>query len=308
MYPTPVGRRGTRVEERSSVAEVRRALTELRAGGPLPPVLETVEFDPAAGAADRFELPPGPADGSEVGLAPESWLLTTAREAVGRLWPFLAGGLGAGGPGPRVLARFDPKSPVPPVADLAAFGALPRCRVAVPSDTRSTAAVLAALRAEPTPAYVRIPTGWGDPVGAPTFGWAAAPILEEGADLTVVGVGPVLAEVRALRERLKAVGVSARILDGTSVKPIDAATIVRAARETGAILVAEQHHALTGYGGAVAALTALAYPIPVRRVGYPDLPAGVPTEGAPGGVEYGPTPARLDEEAWELLKARGKVQ
>jgi Transketolase, C-terminal domain len=297
------------VDERSSIGVVRHLLRELRGDGLLPAVLETTGFDPSPGdPTARFEAPPGAAERPSVGLAAEAWLLASSDEAVGDLWPFVFRGMAPGGPGPRVLARFDPKGGDLPVADLAAYGAIPRSRVAVPADAPATAAVLRALQAEPSPTYVRIPAGSGAPVTGGAFGWANAPTLVEGADLTLIGVGPILGEVRALAGRLRSIGIGARILDGASVKPIDAATIVRAARETGAILVAEEHPALTGFGSSVAALTSLAYPIPVRRVGYPDLPVRGSPAGTPGAVEYGPTASRLDEEAWELLKARGKVQ
>jgi transketolase C-terminal domain/subunit len=89
-----------------------------------------------------------------------------------------------------------------------------------------------------------------------------------------------------------------------SVKPIDAPALLRAARDTGAILVVEEHTVVTGLGEAVAATVAENFAVPVRRVGVPDL-FEMPSE-TPGGL--GPAGDRLRDEAWELLRLRGKVQ
>lgn len=279
---------------------MRARLARIRAGGQILPVLETPAFDPSlADPKDRFESPPANAELAEVGLAPEAWLLCGAAEAVSWAWPYLARGPGT--PGPVVLARYDGSSDAAPVADLAAFAAHPGSHVAAPRDAAATQATIDAILSQPAPTYARIPTDPGPARSEARFQWGTAPVLREGSDLTLIGVGPVLTEVEALADRLQGVGVSARVLDGASVKPLDAVGVLRAARETGAILTAEQHNVVSGYGAAVAAVTALGYPVPVRRLGVPDLPAA-----ALGGPAV--SAARLDEEAWELLKARGKVQ
>ena len=97
------------------------------------------------------------------------------------------------------------------------------------------------------------------------------------------------------------------MLDFASVKPFDEPALLRAARDTGAILVLEEHSVLTGVGALVAATTSENYPVPVRRLGIPDLFPESVDPGAPLD-RYGLSAERVRDEAWELLRARGKVQ
>jgi hypothetical protein len=238
-------------------------------------------------------------------LQPDAWCLCRWEDAIGPIWETIREAAADPEQGPKILARYDPAHDPLPLGDLAAFGAIARMRVGVPADSASVVAAIAAADEVPDPVYLRIPGGRVPSVSDGTFAFGRAPVLREGADLTVVALGPPLAEARALAERFHAIGVEIRLLDGASVKPLDVPTIVRAARETGAILTVEPHHVLQGLGARVAAVTATAYPVPVRRVGFPDLPVDGGTGAAPSG--YGVTLSQLEEETWELLRARGKV-
>jgi Transketolase, C-terminal domain len=250
--------------------------------------------------ADAIDSSPGP-------LEPGSWCLCSWSDAMGALWGPIRAASGGPGAGPRIFARYDPRRDPLPLGDFAAFGAIARMRVAAPSDSASALAMIEAATASPDPVYVRVPGGPTPPSSDGSFAFGRAPVVRPGADLTVVGVGPLLAEARTLADRFQSIGVDLRVLDGASVKPLDVTSILRAARETGAILTVEPHHALEGLGARVAAVTATAYPIPVRRVGLPDLPV----EGSPGAAgspgAYGIAFSQLEEETWELLRARGKL-
>ena len=130
--------------------------------------------------------------------------------------------------------------------------------------------------------------------------------LRSGQDLTIVAIGPAVGRALETATALARVGVAARVLDLASVKPLDGKAVLRAARETGAILSLEAHSALTGIGSMVAAYTSEEYPVPVRRIGSSGSFPGTP--GAPSNDPYGLTPEHCLEEAYELLRARGKVQ
>ena len=101
--------------------------------------------------------------------------------------------------------------------------------------------------------------------------------------------------------------MEARVLDFASIKPFDAKSLLRAARETGAILTMEEHTTLTGLGALVASTTSENYPVPVRRVGVPDV-FGESGDGWLLLDQYGLSKERVMDEAWELLQLRGKVQ
>ncbi|MGI0067802.1 MAG: transketolase C-terminal domain-containing protein, partial [Thermoplasmata archaeon] len=102
------------------------------------------------------------------------------------------------------------------------------------------------------------------------------------------------------------VGITCRVLDLASVKPADTPALLRAARDTGAILVLEEHSVETGVGALVAATVSESYPVPVRRIGVPDL-FGESGEAWAVFDRFGLSKERILDEAWELLRQRGKV-
>jgi transketolase len=183
---------------------------------------------------------------------------------------------------------------------------VPGVAVAVPADGPCTEAAVAALAAHQGPAYLELPPSDARPLGGSTFAVGRAGELRAGTDLAIASYGPLLSRAVSLADDLARVGVSARVLDLASLKPIDEPAILRAARDTGAILVAEAAPLATGIGTFVAALTAENHPIPVRRVGLPDTWSGGTSEPALDAA--GLSAERLRDEAWELLRLRGKVQ
>jgi transketolase len=104
--------------------------------------------------------------------------------------------------------------------------------------------------------------------------------LLDGADLTIIATGLLVAEAIRAQEMLEAENISARVIDMYSIKPLDRAAIERAARETGAIVVAEEHLVSTGLGVRVAQAVAETHPCPMEFVGIEDTYAesGTPDE------------------------------
>ena len=193
------------------------------------------------------------------------------------------------------------------VEDIGLMRGLPGMTVIVPADAPTTRAATFAIAERDGPAYVRLTRENLPTVTDGSFRIGKAAELRSGTDLTIVAVGSLVARALEVAEELAQVGVSTRVLDLASVKPFDAPALLRAARDTGAILVLEEHSVLTGVGALVAATTAENYPVPVRRVGVPDL---FGESGDPWLLldRYGMSKERIRDEAWELLKARGKVQ
>lgn len=190
--------------------------------------------------------------------------------------------------------------------DIGVMRGIPGMTVVVPCDAPTTEAATAVLAERDGPAYLRLCAGEHPTVTNGAFRLGIAEELRPGSDLAVVAIGGMVARGLRLAEEFRQVGVSVRVLDLASVKPFDEAAVLRAARDTGALLTAEEHGLPTGIGTLVAAVTAENYPVPVRRVGVPDLfdgPAtGDPYERLGLGLD------RLRDEAWELLRQRGKVQ
>ncbi len=193
------------------------------------------------------------------------------------------------------------------VEDIGLMRGLPGMTVIVPADAPTTRTAVRAVAERAGPAYVRLTPEDLPVVTDGRFTIGKANELRGGSDLTFVAVGSMVARALEVAEELGQVGVSVRVLDLASVKPFDEPALLRAARDTGAILVLEEHSVLTGVGALVASTTAENYPVPVRRVGVPDL---FGESGEPWALldRYGMSKERVREEAWELLRARGKVQ
>ena len=104
--------------------------------------------------------------------------------------------------------------------------------------------------------------------------------LREGKDVTIIASGIEVAEAIKASDELAKEGISARVLDMFTIKPIDAEAIIKAAKETGAIVTAENHNVIGGLGSAVAEVLAEHYPAPLERIGINEL------FGEVGPVDY----------------------
>jgi transketolase len=193
------------------------------------------------------------------------------------------------------------------VEDIGLMRGLPGMTVVVPADAPTTRAATLEVADRKGPAYVRLTRENLPTVTDGSFKIGRAAELRSGSDLTIVAVGAMVARALEVAEELARVGITTRVLDLASVKPFDEAALLRAARDTGAILVLEEHSVLTGVGALVASTTSENYPIPVRRVGVPDV---FGESGDPWALldRYGMSLERIRDEAWELLRLRGKVQ
>ena len=277
----------------------------------------------AAPFAKRFPERFVPVDGKEPTILPlaaakasESTVVFAAGPAnlvVGRSYDFLRSSISARRTNVKVvatdggLAGGGDSSPFPLTEDIGLVRGLPGMTVVVPADAATTTAVTRSVAGFAGPAYVRLASGDLPTVTDGSFQLGRAGVLREGADLTVVAVGALVARALEVAEELGRVGVSVRVLDFASVKPFDEKALLRAARETGAILTMEEHSVLTGLGSLVASTTSEEAPVPIRRVGVPDV---FVEPGDPRTLldRYGMSKERCLEEAWTLLRARGKVQ
>jgi transketolase len=183
------------------------------------------------------------------------------------------------------------------VDDLALMRSLPGVAVVVPADGPTVRAAVTVLAEGDGAAYLRLPGPTAPPTTRGAFALGRASELRSGADLTIAALGAMVGPALAVADELGTVGISVRVLDLASVRPLDEGAILRAARETGAILVAETGPIAGGVGPLVAALTSENRPVPVRRLGAPDL----------GVAGAGLTLERLRDEAFELLRLRGKI-
>ena len=158
--------------------------------------------------------------------------------------------------------------------DVAIMRALPNMTVIVPADTVETVKAVEAAIRHPGPVYIRLgrkPTDLVSHAEYP-FEIGKAVTLRSGTDVTLVASGsyPVLEALQAA-EKLAAQGVSARVLNVHTIKPLDAQAILAAAQETQGIVTVEEHSIIGGLGSAVSEVVSEQCPVSVKRVGIPDV-------------------------------------
>ncbi|HUR69356.1 MAG TPA: transketolase C-terminal domain-containing protein [Candidatus Thermoplasmatota archaeon] len=168
------------------------------------------------------------------------------------------------------------------IEDVAIYRALPNFRVVVPGDANEAMNATIALNETDGPAYLKLTRQKVPVLTAPdaTFRVGQWTTLRDGADVTLLANGALVSEALVAADLLKAIGVSARVVNAHTVKPVDMVTLERAARDTGALVTAEDHSVIGGLGSAVAEGAADTYPVPIARVGVPDryVESGLPTE------------------------------
>lgn len=157
--------------------------------------------------------------------------------------------------------------------DIGIMRTIPNMTIISPADAvEARAAVEAAIKYQ-GPMYLR-------------FGRLASPLLfdekiyqfelgkgielKEGKDATIIANGLMVAKALEARQLLAKEGISTRVINIHTIKPIDVDIIVKSARETGGIVTAEEHNIIGGLGSAVAEVVAENCPVPIKRVGVED--------------------------------------
>lgn len=157
--------------------------------------------------------------------------------------------------------------------DLALMRSFPNMTVIVPADAHEAYNATLATDGIEGPAYIRlggrVPERAVTPVDAP-FRLGKAAMLNDGSDVAVIACGALVAPALDAAAELEGQGVGARVLNMSTIKPLDQDAILAAAEETRGIVTAEEHHLTGGLGGAVAELLAVSRPAPMRMVGMPD--------------------------------------
>ncbi len=156
--------------------------------------------------------------------------------------------------------------------DIGMMRMLPGMVVINPCDFNQTKAATIAIAAHDGPVYLR----FGRPVVpnfTPTdqvFEIGKAIHLNEGTDVTIIATGHLVWKAIEAGERLAEAGISADIINIHTIKPIDAAAIIRSAKKTGCVVTAEEHNKIGGLGEAVAHVLSSSYPVPQEFVAVQD--------------------------------------
>jgi len=158
--------------------------------------------------------------------------------------------------------------------DLGLMRVLPNMKIIVPADYYETRSAVLAVADIEGPAYIRLgrmdtPIIYDENY---RFELGKAHILRDGTDVTIIAMGQMVARTLDAAEILnRDYGIDARVVNMSTIKPIDENTIIKCARETGAIVTVEEHNYIVGMGSAVAEVLGYNVKVPHRRVGIPDV-------------------------------------
>lgn len=157
--------------------------------------------------------------------------------------------------------------------DIALMRTIPGMVIINPADDIEARAAVFAAAAYDGPVYLRFGRLALPRINVEDYNFEIGKAVKlcEGKDVTIIATGLMVNEALIARESLKNMGISAAVLNIHTIKPIDKAAIIAAAKETGAIVTAEEHSIIGGLGGAVAELVCESVPVPVLRVGVDDV-------------------------------------
>ncbi len=188
------------------------------------------------------------------------------------------------------------------IEDFAWTRVLPNLPVIAPCDRIETAAAVEWAARYAGPCFLRLSR-----VGVPDllpedheFVLGRANVLRQGSDVTLIANGTLMHRMVKAAEILARRGIEARVLNMATVRPIDEEAIIAAARETGAIITAEEHSIFGGLGSAVAEVVVENAPVPMKRLGVPGIYA--PTGSAEFLLdEFGMAPSAIADATATLI-------
>lgn len=191
------------------------------------------------------------------------------------------------------------------IEDIALASSLPNFTVLAPADAPSAQAATRAMLEHQGPVYLRIgrpkvPIVYDNSV---RFEIGRANQLRDGGDVTIMACGLMVAAALVAAHDLAEEGIQARVLDMHTIKPLDGDAVEQAARETGALVTAEEHLLQGGLGASVARAVAERYPAPIEFIGIHDRYA---ESGQPQELleKYGLSPRDIAAAAKRALRRK----
>ncbi|MBC2857268.1 transketolase family protein [Cetobacterium sp. 2A] len=177
--------------------------------------------------------------------------------------------------------------------DIAIMRVLPNMKVFQPCDSNETKAIFKAVLEEKGPCYIRLARAMYPIIYSQekSFKIGKSDILIEGTDITIFATGFMVSKALDVEKMLKKDGCSARVVNISSIKPIDRDLIIESALKTRAFVTIEEHQKSGGLGSAIAEVICEKNPIPIKIIGIEDEfgQSGTPSELI---KEYG-----LDEQS-----------
>ncbi len=192
------------------------------------------------------------------------------------------------------------------IEDLALIGSLPGFTVIVPADAVETAQAVRVAADTKGPCYIRLSRA-ATPViheAHYRFTLGRSDLVRQGRDLTIIANGVMVSVSLDAATLLEREGIAARVVNMHTLRPVDQETIVAAARDTGAIVTAEEHYIHGGLGGAVSQVVARCHPVPIEMVALEGYSESAKAEELM--VKCGLTPEGVKRAALAVLGRKGR--
>lgn len=189
--------------------------------------------------------------------------------------------------------------------DIALMRVIPNMTILVPADYYETKKMVRASAEYDGPVYIRLGRS-STPVifdESYEFEIGKANVIRDGDDVSIIAMGLMVPVALEGAEELAKKGIDARVINMSTVKPIDEKAIIKAAKETGAIVTAEEHNIIVGMGSAVAEVLTKHVKVPQRRVGIPDV-FGESGESEELMANYGLTVRDIVESSEKAIKRK----
>lgn len=191
------------------------------------------------------------------------------------------------------------------VEDIAVMRVIPNMTVIVPADGIETRKAVEEAARYKGPVYVRVSRGKSPVLLDESYDFkiGKGTMMRDGTGVAIIACGIMVSKALEAADILKNEGLSARVINISTIKPIDVDIIIKAARDIGAIVTAEEHSIIGGLGSAVAEVLAENHPVPVKRVGIEDK------FGTSGDADklleiYGLTAENIAKAAREVIKRK----
>jgi len=156
--------------------------------------------------------------------------------------------------------------------DIAIMRSFANMTIVAPSDSLETVKAVKAVIDYPGPVYLRMGRGETESVYKEDYEFVIGKsvMLRDGSDAAIIACGIMVAEAVKAARTLEGEGISVRVINMHTIKPIDTEAILRAAEQTGALVTAEEHTVIGGLGEAVSGVVCEQHPVPVIKVGLDD--------------------------------------
>ena len=158
------------------------------------------------------------------------------------------------------------------IEDIAIMQVIPNMRVLVPADSTTVSKLTWIIAQQYGPFYMRMARSKTPIIhnDSQEFQIGKGIVLRDGSDCTIAACGITVKMALDAANILQQDGISCRVIDCFSIKPIDRDLLEKSARETGSIVTCEEHNIIGGFGSAVSEVVSESYPVPIRRIGVQD--------------------------------------